>query len=133
MLALPHHQSSQRAHMPIPDRAAQFAPFAALTGYGEAVRETARLTETRITLDEAQVAVINEQLAMLAQHLAAHWQVAITYFVPDQRKDGGAYLTDIGCVRKIDENQHLVVMESGMQIPMEEITEIQITNTEENQ
>lgn len=124
MINLPHHQSESRNHMSLHDRAAQFSPFAALSGYEDAIEETGRITEERIILDETAEVKINEQLAYIASHLGERITVSVTYFKPDHRKSGGSYLTDIGVVRKIDEVNHLLVMESGMKISMEQIIEI---------
>lgn len=124
IINLPHHQSTERAHMSLHDRAAQFAPFAALAGHEEAIEETARLTEERITLDETTIASLNEILYEISMHLHEHWKVSITYFRPDPRKKGGAYLTDIGTVKKIDMINKCIVMDSGMKIAMEQIVKI---------
>ena len=126
IMQLPHHQSTKRAHMSLHDRAAQFAPFAALTGHEAAIEETARLTEEEITLDEAAIATINEILYEISQHLSEKWKVSITYFRPDARKQGGAYLTDVGCIQKIKDTEHLVIMDSGMHIKMEQIIKIEV-------
>ena len=126
IINLPHHQSTVRAHMSLHDRAAQFAPFAALSGHEEAIEETARVTDDKITLDESVVAKINEKLNEIAEHLVEKWDVSITYFKPDQLKKGGAYLTDVGTVKKLDVNEKLVIMDSGMKIPMEQIIGIEI-------
>lgn len=125
IINLPHHQSTERAHMSLHDRAAQFAPFAALTGHEKAIEETARVTDEKTTLDETAVARINEILFDVAQHLSEKRPVAITYFVPDKRKSGGAYLTDVGTIKKIDELGKTVLMDSGMMIPMSEIRAIE--------
>lgn len=124
IIYLPHHQSTERAHMSLHDRAAQFAPFAALTGHEEAIEETARLTEERITLDETAIANLNEILYEISMHLDEQWKVSITYFRPDAHKKGGAYLTDIGTVKKIDMIHKCIVMDSGMKIAMEQIVKI---------
>ena len=124
LLDLPHHQSAERRSMSLHDRAAQFSPFAALTGYDAAIEETQRLTDEEITLDETAVARINEQLSEIAQHLSEKWQVTITWFQPDARKNGGAYLTDTGTVKKIDEVEHVVQLDSGIGISMERIVSI---------
>ena len=126
IINLPHHQSRERAHMSLHDRAAQFAPFAALTGHEEAIEETARLTDEKITLDETAIEKINEKLNEIANHLPEKKPVSITYFTPDKRKNGGAYLTDIGTVKKIDEVEKVVIMDSGMKISMEQIIEIEM-------
>ena len=124
ILNLPHPTSKNHPRMSLHDRAAQFSPFAALTGYDAAIEETQRLTEEEIVLDETAVARINEQLSEIAQHLSEKWQVTITYFLPDARKSGGAYLTDTGTVKKIDEVEHVVRMDSGIGISMERIVSI---------
>ena len=125
IINLPHHQSSERAHMSLHDRAAQFAPFAALTGHEEAVEETARLTDERITLDETAIEKINQKLYDVVQHLPEKRTIIITYFRPDTLKQGGAYLTDVGTVKKVDEITRKVFMDSGMQIEMEQIVDIE--------
>ncbi len=109
MIDLAHHVSGTHPHMPVEDRAAQFAPFAALTGHHEAVRETARLTE---------------ELQNIYEHLDLEPSVSITYFVPDPKKPGGAYVTVSGCVRKIREHERTVVLTDGTEIPIDEITDI---------
>lgn len=128
IIGLPHHQSSERARMPLHDRAAQFAPFVALRGYEEAMEETARLTEEEICLDESVVDGINETLYELSQHIAERRRVSITYFKPDQLKRGGVYLTDVGIIKKIDAAGKTVFMESGMKLAMEQIVEIKMVN-----
>ena len=124
IINLPHHQSRERAHMSLHDRAAQFAPFAALTGHEEAIEETARLTDEKITLDETAIEQINEKLNEIANHLPEKKTVSITYFRPDKRKSGGAYLTDIGTVKKIDAVDKVIVMDNRMKTKMEPIIEI---------
>lgn len=126
IIHLPHHQSTERAHMSLHDRAAQFAPFAALSGHEEAIEETARLTDERITLDETAIEKINEKLYEISQHLSEKWNVSITYFRPDVRKKGGAYLTDVGTIKKIDKIEGQVIMDSGMIIKMEQIVGIEV-------
>ena len=126
IINLPHHQSTERAHMSLHDRAVQFAPFAALTGHEEAIEEKARHTDDKIILDESAVEKINQKLYEISQHLTEKWDVSITYFRPDMLKKGGAYLTDVGIVKKIDAIEKMVFMDSGMKIAMEQITEIEI-------
>ena len=123
---LPHYQSKKRAHMSLEDRAAQFASFAALTGHEEAIEETARLTEKKIVLDEAAKEAISEKLFEISQSLDKKWNVSITYFKPDRFKEGGAYLTDIGVVKKIDEVEKIIVMDNGMRIEIEGIIGVEI-------
>ena len=121
IINLPHYQSKKRAHMSLEDRAAQFASFAALTGHEEAIEETARLTEKKIVLDEAAKEAISEKLFEISQSLDKKWNVSITYFKPDRFKEGGAYLTDIGVVKKIDQVEKIVVMDNGMRVEIEGI------------
>ena len=125
IINLPHHVSTKRTHMSLHDRAAQFAPFAALTGYDAAVRETARLTDTRLELDEYEMEALNDRLRLIAESLSDEPVIAVTYFLPDKKKAGGAYVTATGIVRKIDEYERTVVMNDGTRIPIEEITEIE--------
>ncbi len=126
ILYLPHHQSPKREHMSLRDRAAQFAPFAALTGYEDAIEETGRLTDEEILLDETAVDRINEQLQYLAAHMDEGIRVSVTYFRPDDRKSGGTYLTDIGVIKKIDQDRQTLLMESGVTIAMGQIRELEI-------
>ncbi len=122
IIDLPHQKSAKRPHMSVEDRAAQFSPFAALTGYEDAVKETARLTDERIELDEYSKEELNRKLNEIKDNLAK--QVLITYFVPDERKEGGAYITVSGCVKKFKEQEMLIIMEDGTEIPISEIIEI---------
>ena len=102
-------------------RAAQFAPFAALTGYGAAVDETARLTDDRIVLDENAKAMLDGKLQIIAEHIAEHPEVTITYFEPDKKKSGGAYVSVTGQVKEIDEYERVVKLCDGVKIPIEQI------------
>jgi hypothetical protein len=120
----PHHQSATRPHMSNHDRAAQFSPFAALTGYDDAVRETARMTNAKEELDEYRKEELNERLNMIQDTLYEQPEVSITYFLPDKKKSGGSYVTVTGSVMKIDEYEHLVVMRDRTKIPIDDIAEI---------
>ena len=124
IIDLPHHVSYRHPRMSRIDRAAQFAPFAALTGYGAAVEETARLTEGLTELDETARALLNEKLRMLADFLDSEPQISITYFRPDERKTGGSYVTVSGTIKMVDEYARTVVMTDQTVIPMEHIREI---------
>lgn len=117
IINLPHHVSDTRPHMPLIDRAAQFSPFAALTGYDEAVTETARLTDTMLELDETQKEVISDQLRNLHEHIKERPEVKITYFVPDEKKDGGAYVSTVGQIKRIDEYDAVVLFYDGTSVP----------------
>ena len=123
MLHLTHPVSATLPRLPLQDRAAQFSPFAALTGYDDALRETARRTDRFVELDEDRKQEIDRQISYLQQHLLDTVPVKIIYFVPDEKKDGGSYTAVEGCVRKIDENTKSLRIQ-GTEIPVERIYEI---------
>lgn len=125
MLHLPHHVSPTRPQMPMKDRAAQFSPFAALTGYDDTIRETARQTEERVTLDENALYLLDQKIQQLADHLDQRPEATFTYFVADGKKDGGAYVQTTGTVRQVDAIERIITLNSGTKIPMDEIIEIQ--------
>ncbi len=121
IINLPHHVSKSRPHMPMADRAAQFSPFAALSGYGAAVRETERLTDQRVELNEDEQQKISVRLALLRSCLQELPTVEFTYFIPDEKKTGGEYSTVTGIVKKMDEFQKVIIMMDGTKIPIKEI------------
>jgi len=124
MLHLPHPTSHKHPRMPISDRAAQFSPFAALTGHEAAVKETARLTDQKIELDESKKAILDAKLQMIVEQIKSQPIVTITYFVPDEKKAGGAYLSKTGAVRRINEYEHTVEFTDRTSVAIEEIVEI---------
>lgn len=124
IIRLPHHVSQNHPQMPLRERAAQFAPFAALTGYEAAVGETARLTTERRDLDAQEAAELNRRLTDLAARLKDRPKVTIEYFVPDERKSGGAYVTVTDRVRHISIPEKTLVMEDGTVISMEDVASI---------
>lgn len=124
IIHLQHHVSSHHEHMPVADRAAQFSPFAALTGFEGAIKETARLTNQRIELDADTRAMLNERLRIVREQLSSHQEVEIMFYQPDEMKDGGAYVSVRGIVKKIDEYELTVVMQDGTWIPVDEIMAI---------
>lgn len=126
MLYLPHHVSSKRPSMSMRDRAAQFAPFAALTGHDAVIRETARLTDQSVELTQARREELDAKLRQLAELLEQRPRVTVTHFVPDERKQGGAYVRTCGPVRKIDEVGDVLVFEDGSGIDIQTVTEIEI-------
>lgn len=121
----PHHESKKHPRMSMLNRAAQFSPFAALSGYEEAVAETERLTDERIILDEAELEMLDAQFCALKDS-AGRKEASITYFIPDERKEGGRYETVKGLVRRIDENKKLIIMEDQTVIPAEEVVKIEV-------
>lgn len=123
IIDLPHHVSKKRKPMPRADRGAQFAPFAALTGYDSAVKEAARLTDTKIELDEYELERLNELLHLVLQNPSTDY--SITYFVPDKRKKGGSYQTAVGNVKAVDEYDRIVIMTDGRKIPIDDIYNIE--------
>jgi len=125
IIDLPHHVSAARPQMAIADRSAQFSPFAALTGYDSAIKETARLTDERMELDEYIKEALNDRLQIIANRIKEHPEIAITYFQPDAKKKGGAYITAVDTVNKIDKYDRVVVMAGGAAIPFDEIISIE--------
>ena len=125
-----HHVSKHRQPMPRIARAAQFSPFAALTGYDDLVAESARLTDARIQLTEEEKVAVNDVLTwMTAQSGPAgsgafSSEAAFTYFVPDKTKSGGSYETVTGRIKKHDALRHTILLESGEVIPIEDICEV---------
>ena len=113
---------SKHEPMPMSDRAAQFSPFAALTGYGDAIDETARLTDHRIELSEEERTELDYKQQYLATLDAP--TVTVTYFVPDERKSGGAYVTHTGVLKRVDEVESMVVFKDGLRVPLDEVMDI---------
>ena len=128
IINLPHHVSATRPQMSMIDRAAQFSPFAALTGYDAAIKETGRLTDEKIELDEESLSILNMKFQILVDSLADESEVTFTYFKPDERKSGGAYVCLTGTVKKVDDFERLIVMQNGVKIPMDDIIEIDLPN-----
>lgn len=126
IINMPHHVSSTHPHMSDMDRAAQFSPFAALTGYDDAVKETARLTEQRIELDEYEKEEINARLQYINRVLPDSPEIVIKHFEKDMLKDGGSYVMSDGYVKKIDGYENAIVMMDGKIIYIDNIVKIQI-------
>ena len=127
IMAMPHHVSDRYPHMSIHDRAAQFAPFAALTGRGEAINETARTVDSKIVLGEDAIQEISEKLNYIQNHIKDRQTVIITYFVADSRKNyGGRYVTTQVIIKRIDEISQSVVCTDGTVIQFKDIVEINI-------
>ena len=125
IINLPHHRSKTHPHMALIDRAAQFAPFAALTGHDAAIRETARLTGSRVELDEGEQAALDRRLQRLRSRLSERPVVQITCFRPDERKAGGAYHTATGTVKKFDTDAGILVLQDGTRLPIADILRVE--------
>lgn len=125
IINLPHPTSQKRPRMSVQDRAAQFSLFAALTGYDAAIRETARLTEERIELNEYEQAVLDQRITLLQEHLKDLPEVTITYFQPDERKEGGKYRSLTGVVKKIDPYERQIILADQSRIPIESILNLE--------
>lgn len=125
IMGLPHHVSKTRPQMPMSDRAAQFAPFAALTGYDAAIKETGRLTDERIELDVEALSALDMKYQLLMEALDDAPEVTITYFQPDERKAGGKYVSAVGAVKKIDDFERRITMQDGAKIPMDDVLSIE--------
>lgn len=121
IINLPHHVSQNHPQMSLRNRAAQFSPFAALTGHEAAIQETARLTDSFIELDEDRKEQLDEQLRLIRENLARKPECEITYFRPDEKKDGGAYLTVRGRIQKIDEFEHRIIFTDGTALPIKNL------------
>lgn len=125
IINLPHPTSQRHPRMPIHDRAAIFSPFAALSGHGAAIAETARLTERRMELDEDTRAELDRKQAVLLEHIDEQPEITITWFQPDEKKDGGAYLTTTGRLKKLRELERLLVLADGAEIPLEDVVALE--------
>lgn len=122
IINLPHHQSQTHPHMSPLDRAAQFAPFAALTGYEDTIKETARLTNERPQLDEQELLKLNGKLLRIIANPKA--QIRITYFAADEKKEGGSYQQAEGKIKKINDYAKSITLNSGEIIPLDDIVDI---------
>ncbi len=125
IINLPRHVSKKRVPMPIQERAAQFSPFAALTGHDAAVKETARITEKRIELDQYIKEELNHKLQILIKKIEENPKIKVTYFEPDDKKNGGVYITIIGRIKKIDEYGKIIFMTDDIEVPIDEIVRIE--------
>ena len=126
IINLPHHVSHNHPRMPMEARAAQFAPFAALTGYDAVIHETARLTDRQVELEEYDNERLNRKFAELMTILDNHPEITVSYFLPDERKAGGSYNTASGTVKKIDTYEQLLWMDDGTKIPIADIMDIDL-------
>ncbi len=128
IINMPHHVSRKHPQMSLYARSAQFAPFAALTGYGEAVEETERVTDNKRELDEELKIDLDRKLQWLQENSKDKPKVTFTYFIPDKLKDGGSYQTITGTVKKIDEYNQKIIFEDNREISIYEIIDIKVKN-----
>ena len=124
ILHLPHPTSKRHPRMPIVDRAAQFSPFAALTGHKAAIEETARVTDRRIELDEDAKEQLDQTLQLLLERMDEQPEITVTWFSPDKKKAGGQYHTATGKLKRIDSREGRLILTDGNQIPLEDLLEI---------
>ena len=124
LLNRPHHVSKTRKQMSQYDRAAQFAPFAALTGYGEAINETGRIVEKRKTLTEEEQDIISSRLFQINERIKEKIEVTVIHFVADKKKDGGCYKSKKGIIKKVDDYEQRVVFEDKTKIKFEDMLSI---------
>lgn len=127
IIHLPHHVSSVHPHMPVSDRAAQFAPFAALTGYGEVIKETARQTDERPDLSEDEKQELNYKIQLACALPGEKPEIVLTYFVQDEKKSGGACHTARGKIRRIDPDAGQIILEDGLRIRLDCVVDIEFT------
>ena len=125
IIHLPHPTSKKYPRMSVRDRAAIFSPFSALSGHGAAIAETARLTDQRMELNEDAKVELDRRQAVLLEHIGEQPEVTVTWFRPDDRKEGGIYVTTVGRAKKIDEFKRILSMVSGQKIVLDDIVQIE--------
>ena len=124
IINLPHHVSKRHPQMSLYARSAQFAPFAALTGYDDAIKETSRETSEKIDIDDELKSILDSKLQIIMEHIKNKPEISFTYFIPDSKKDGGSYITVIGIVRKIDLYNQIIYLANNTEIPIKDIINI---------
>lgn len=125
IINLPHHVSNTHPSMSVYARSAQFAPFAALKGYDDEIKETVRVTNKRIDIDEELKNELNIKLKVIAKSISNKPRISFTYFIPDERKDGGKYTKTTGCVKKIDEYKKMIILEDNIKFNICDIVNIE--------
>ncbi len=126
IIDMPHHVSETHPQMSRHDRAAQFSPFAALTGYEDAVEEAGRLTNRRIVPDEEKAALLDRTMMEILENISFHPLIHAVYFIPDTRKSGGRYAEYTGCIRTFNEYDKILIFEDGTKIAVSDIYDIEI-------
>ena len=124
IINLPHHVSKVHPRMAIQNRAAQFASFSALTGYDSELRESVRITDKKIELEEEVKEGLNRKLQKIKANIQDRLNVNFTYFIKDKTKDGGAYIKTYGVVNKIDEDNKIIILDTKEEIPIDDILEV---------
>ena len=124
IINMPHHVSKTHPQMSLKARSAQFAPFAALTGYSDVINETGRLTNEKIEIDDELKEILNEEIMKIKSKLSKRLTVSFTYFIPDEKKNGGKYVTVKGIVKKVNDNS--IILEDKTEILIEDIIDITI-------
>lgn len=124
IMNLPHHVSAKRRQMPLADRAAQFSAFAALTGYDEEIDETARLTDTREAMSEDDIAELDAAFQRLLSLESEQPTVTVSYYQPDERKEGGKNVIYIGVFRHFDATENKLIFTDSTRIPVQNISSI---------
>ena len=124
IINLPHHVSKKHPQMSLYARSAQFAPFAALTGYEDAIKETSRETSEKIDIDDELKSILDSKLQIIMEHIKNKPEISFTYFIPDSKKHGGSYITVIGIVRKIDLYNQIIYLANNTEIPINDIINI---------
>ena len=125
MWYMSHPVSKKHPQMSLYDRAAQFSPFAALTGHEAAIQEEARLTEAKVELDESEKEQLNETLRELLERYDGHPEVTVTYFQPDTKKEGGTYVTESGKIRKLDIFRRVLLLDGGQSVELDQIIRVE--------
>ena len=125
IINLPHPTSAKHPRMPLSDRAAQFAPFAALSGHSAALVETARLTDQRMELDEDARAALDSKQQLLLERIKERPEITATWFQPDEKKDGGRYIVSTGRLKRIHEAEQVLILTDGLKIPIGDIIELE--------
>ena len=125
IINLPHHVSKTRPRMSLEQRSAQFAPFSALTGYEDEIAETGRLVDGRIDLDEEMKQILDRKLKEITDNIKEQPRATITYFEPDNKKDGGEYITATGKIKKLDKYKNVIILADGTEIPINDVVDIE--------
>ena len=125
IISLPHPDSAFHPRMSLLERAAQFSPFAALTGYDDAVKETARLTDEKIVLSEEELKQLNIKFTLLMPHIKERPEVTLTRFIADEKKSGGRYLTETVRIRRLNPVKRILITEDNRKISLDDITDLQ--------